>query len=105
MSTRRGLGIKVLVLVILFLTVGVAYAQTDKKYYYNKGVEYATQREFEKAREEFKKALEIERFYWPAKECLKLIEDVLEEKIEGKAATHLFKGIDYDRKGMFDEAR
>ena len=99
----RVLGIKALILVILFLVVSVSYAQIAEEYY-NKGLEYATQGEFEKAREEFKKGLEIDQFYEPAKEYLKLIEDVLEERVEDEAVIHLFKGTTYHNKGMWNEA-
>ena len=53
--------------------------------------------------DKLKKALEIDQFYIPAKECLKVIEDVLEKKIKKEAAIHLFKGVLYYLKRMFDK--
>lgn len=92
-----------LVLRVLLLMVGVSHAQTVEKYY-DRGVEHGAQGEFEAAEEEFKKALEVNQFYIPAKEGLKLIEDTLEKRVEDKVAIHSFKGEVYNSKGMLDEA-
>jgi tetratricopeptide (TPR) repeat protein len=92
-----------LVIMVLFLTVGVAYAQPVEEYCV-KGVEYGTQGKFEEAEKEFKKALEVDQFYASAKENLTLIKDVLEKRVENEVAIHLFKGITYDSKGMLDES-
>ena len=99
----RVLKISVLVLMVLFLAVGISYAQTAKEYH-NKGIEYAVQGKFEEAEEEFKKALKTDQFYNPAKECSKLLEDASKKGIENEAVIHFFKGMAYDDKGMFDKA-
>jgi len=99
----RVLRISSLVLMVLFLVVGISYTQTVEEYY-DKGVEYGVQGRFVEAEEEFKKALRIDRFYTPAKECLRLVKDVLEKKVEDEAIIHLFKGAGYGSKGMVDEA-
>jgi tetratricopeptide (TPR) repeat protein len=92
-----------LVLIVLFWVVGISYAQTVEEYY-NKGVEYGAQGKFKEAENEFKRALEIDQFYGPAKECLKLTEDALAKRVENEVAIHLFKGVVYGIKGMWDEA-
>jgi tetratricopeptide (TPR) repeat protein len=92
-----------LVLIVLFWVVGISYAQTVEEYY-NKGVEYGAQGKFKEAENEFKRALEIDQFYGPAKECLKLTEDALAKRVENEVAIHLFKGAIYGNKGMWDEA-
>ncbi len=98
----RVLRMGVLVLMVLFLVVGVSYAQTAKECH-NKGIEYGAQGKFKEAEEEFKKALKIDQFYTPAKEGLKTIEDVLEKRVENEAVIYLFKGAAYGSKGLFDE--
>lgn len=89
-------------LICLFLAVGASCAQIVEECY-DKGIRYAAQGRFNEAEKEFKKALEIDQFYIPAKECLKVIEDVLEKKIKKEAAIHLFKGVLYYLKRMFDK--
>ncbi|MFA4889027.1 MAG: tetratricopeptide repeat protein [Candidatus Omnitrophota bacterium] len=92
-----------LVLIVSFLLVGLSHAQTLEEYY-NKGVEYGAQGKFEEADKEFKKALEVDRFFTPAKVSLKLIEDTLEKRLEDEVTIHLFKTTLYENKGMFDDA-
>ncbi len=92
-----------LVLMILFLAVGTSCSQTIEEYL-GKGLEYGAQGKFEEAEKEFKKTLEIDQFYEQAEECLRLIEDVLEKRVESEVVIHLFKGGTYHDKGMIDEA-
>ena len=92
------------ILMILFLTVGVTYAQSLAEESYDKGVEYAVQGEFQKAKEEFEKALQVGPSFDPAEYSLKIIKDVIEQKIKREAAIHLFKGTSYANKGEYDQA-
>lgn len=78
-------------LICLFLAVGASCAQIVEECY-DKGIRYAAQGRFNEAEKEFKKALEIDQFYIPAKECLKVIEDVLEKKIKKEALSIYLKG-------------
>jgi hypothetical protein len=47
------------ILMVLFLTVLVIYAQSPSEESYNKAVEYAVQGKFPMAKEEFEKALSV----------------------------------------------
>ncbi len=72
--------------------------------YYDKGIEYGVQGKFKEAKGEFEKALKVDRFHGPAKECLKLTEDAISRKIKKETALYVFKGTAYGNKGMLDEA-
>ena len=78
----RVLRISGLVLMVLFLVVGISYAQTDEEYY-NKGIEYSEQGKLKEAIAEFKKALAIN---------------------PNHAEAHYYLGALYDFKAMFKEA-
>jgi len=87
-------GISLSILMILFLTFGVTYAQRPAEKSYDKGVEYAVQRNFPKAKEEFEKALKVDPFYGPAELSLKTIKDVIEQKIKrGNRHSYLHGGL------------
>jgi len=96
--------ISLLPLMVLFLTVGVTFAQSPATESYLKGVEYAVQGEFPKAKEEFEKALKVDPFNTAAELSLETIKDVIEQKIKRETAIHLFKGISYGNKGQNDQA-
>ena len=102
MKLLRRIGLSVLI--ILFLAVGLCYAQNTAKQIYAKGVEYATQGKLEEAKEEFEKALKVDPFYESAKSTLKVIEDVNNQKIKINTAIMYFKGISYAVKGQWAEA-
>ena len=89
---------------VLFLTFGVTYAQKPAEESYDKGVEYAVQGKFSKAKEEFEKALKVDPFLRPAELSLKSIKVVIEKKIKRETAIHLFKGDSYGNKGQYDQA-
>ena len=97
------LRIGILTLAVLFLIVGTCYAQSAEEYY-TKGIDYGVAGKFEEAQQEFKKALETDPFYTPARMCLKLSEDTLKQRIKTGTALHLFKGVAYYDKDMYDEA-
>ena len=89
---------------VLFFSSVVTYAQNLAEESYVKGIEYATQGKFKEAKEEFEKALKIDQFYVPAKESLKVIKDVIEQKVKREAAIYFFKGISFEKKGQYDQA-
>ncbi len=91
-------------LIVLFLTVGLSYGQDIAEESYDKGVRYAIQGKFKEAKEEFERALKIDQFFIPAKESLKIIEAVIDQKIKSKTAIHFFKGETYYNKGQWGEA-
>ncbi|MBA7497165.1 Photosystem I assembly protein Ycf3 [subsurface metagenome] len=102
-SIMKVLRTGILALAVLFLMIGICYAQSAEECY-NKGIEYGVAGKFEKAQQEFKKALGVDPFYEEAKVCLELVEDALEQRIKPETALHIFKGVDYGLKGMYDEA-
>lgn len=92
-----------IIMTALFLVIsGIAYAQNPVTVSFNKGVEYASQGEFGKARDEFEKSLKIDPFYGPAKYRLKIIKGVIEQKIGAEAAIYLFMGVSYSSNGQVD---
>ena len=102
MKALRGIGASVLI--VLFLTSGLIYGQSVAVQILTKGVECAAQGKFKEAKEEFEEALKFDRFLESAKEALKVIEDVTDQKIENKTAIHFFKGAAYYIKGQWGKA-
>ena len=96
--------ILILFSMVLFLTAGITYAQSSAEESYYKGVDYAVQGEFQKAKEEFEKALKLDPFYSSAELSLKTINDIIEQKIEREIVIHIFKGVSYNNKGEYDKA-
>ena len=94
--------IGVSVLTALFVAVGLSFGQSVAKQILTKGVDYAAQGKFEEAKEEFDRALKATPFWGPARDSLKVIEDVTQRKIERKSAIHLFKGAAYVLKEQWD---
>jgi len=71
--------------------------------HYNNAVELGSQGEFEKAKTELEKALELDSLYIGAESCLILVNDVLTQKIERQTAFFLFRSIECYNKGNLDE--
>jgi len=84
--------IAVSVLMVSFLAAGLCYGQGAADKFNDKGVKHAVPGKFEKAKQEFEKALKVDPFYRQARMSLEVIEDVIDQKIKRKAAIHLFKG-------------
>lgn len=97
------LTIGLLVLMLCSLTTGICYGETPKNYL-DKGIYSGVGGDFERAQQQFRKALEADPFYMSARLCLKLSEDVLKQRIEVETALCLFKGVYHANRGMFDEA-
>jgi tetratricopeptide (TPR) repeat protein len=98
------LGIGIIPLMAFFLMVGFCFGQSVADQIWTKGVQHATQGSFNKAKVEFEKALNVDPFFGAAKRALKVVGDVINQKIKSKAAIHHFKGIAYDINGQWDEA-
>ncbi len=93
------------ILIAFSLISGVTYAQSPaEKRYYRKGVAYAIQGKFTKAKVEFKKALKVNPFHVSAGHGLEIIKDVLAQKIKTETAILLFKGTSYDHQRQYDRA-
>ena len=95
-------GISISVLIILFFSVDICYGQNVVKQSYTKGVEFAVQGNFKEAKGEFEKALKVDSSYRAAKQALKVIEDVIDKKIENKTTVHYFKGAEYITKKKWE---
>ena len=108
----------VLVLILLLSTAGLCSrgnaffvigndsqttAKTAKEIQ-TEGCEYGAQGKFKKAKEEFEKALKVDPFSWNLKVLLRIIEDVIDQKIEAKTAMHYFRGLTYGLEDYLDEA-
>ena len=76
------------ILMILFLAVTLSYGQSAAKKHLTKGVDYAAQGRFEEAKEEFGKVSKADPLYPSIEEYLKIIEDVIDKKIESKEVIH-----------------
>jgi tetratricopeptide (TPR) repeat protein len=96
--------ISLLIFMVIFLTADVTYAQSSAEESYNKGVEYAVQGKFPKAKEEFEKALMVDPLCEPANFYLKVIKDINDKKIKRESAVHFFKGVSNTTKGQYDQA-
>ena len=88
----------------LFLGVGLCYAQNTAKQISDRGLEYAAEGKFAEAKEEFETALKIDAFYEPARRSLKIIEDVIDQRIEVETGFHLFRGAVYHNRGQLSKA-
>ncbi len=70
---------------------------------YNLGIGYAVEGKFEKAKDEFHKALKLDNSYQPAKESLNIINEALNKKLKNDAIIYFFKGIQYSNERKFNE--
>jgi tetratricopeptide (TPR) repeat protein len=94
----------ILILIVLFFSSWVSYAQSPTKESYDKGVEYAIQGKFNEAKNEFEKALKADVYNKTAEDSLKTMKDVIAQKTEREAAIHLFKGVSFADKVKYDQA-
>lgn len=69
----------------------VEYKNIKSWDYYQSGLDFAIVGEFEKAEKGFQDALKVDRFYTPAIESLRLIDDVFRKEINKEIAVRLFK--------------
>jgi len=72
--------------------------------YYKRGVEYASQGQYQEAKKEFKKSLEQSKFAANSKDALRIIDDLDREIISKVYALHIFKGESYIQKRQFQQA-
>ncbi|HEY6626494.1 MAG TPA: tetratricopeptide repeat protein [Ignavibacteriaceae bacterium] len=94
----------ILVLSIYLLINATIYSQSTAVEFFNDGLQQAVKGEFEKAKEEFNKALKIDSMYSQAELGLKTIKDVFKKKIMRETGIHIFKGVYYDEQGKFEQA-
>jgi len=95
--------------IILILTVTLCFhvvdcngaSSPDDRYI--DGVTSAVEGEFSDARTSFTTALRETPSYGPARVSLKLVDDILDGKIEKEIALHLFTGMAYLHNELYDE--
>lgn len=92
------------ILMVFFLITGITFAQDAAKEYYKKGMKYAIQGDFPKAKKEFEDALKISPSLEPVELCLKTIREVSEGKIKTETAIYFFKGGLDANNGQYDLA-
>ena len=68
--------------ICLLLTIKLVYAQHTIEEYFSKGIDYAIQGKFEKARVEFNNALKLDPLNTGLEISLRIVKDVLDQKIE-----------------------
>lgn len=104
LSLKFPIKIPIRVFMVLFLTVVLTFCQNREEQSFTKGVKYATEGEFKKAKEEFEKTLTVDPTHESAKKFLILIEDINEYKIQQSAAVSLFRGVTNGCKEKWAEA-
>ena len=92
------------VLVVFLLGASVSNGQSPARGRYDLGVEHAVRGEFKEAKEAFERVLKDDSSYTPAKESLKIIEDIGDQIIRSNTAVYLFKGASHSNRGQWDEA-
>jgi len=85
-------------------TLGKPLIAVSAEECYAKGMEYAFSDDFERAQKEFEKSLEINKFYRPAKNLLKMIKDVQRGDIKKETAIYIIRGEAKKAKGIPNEA-
>jgi tetratricopeptide (TPR) repeat protein len=93
-----------LALVTLLVWISLCHAQNFVSESTAKGVQYGSQGKFEKATNEFEKALKVAPYFGPAQRGLKIIEEVTAHKIESQTAVNYFKGIAHSIRDQHDQA-
>jgi len=92
------LRISIFVLLVIFLNVGLSYAQTPEEYYF-KGREYSAQGRFGEAKMEFEKVPAADLFGDSAKRCLELIDTRSKKEFK----IYLFNKIGFTNEEIWDE--
>lgn len=88
----------------LSLMLGSCQVKGTADQRYNLGLRYAIDGKFEKAKDEFEKALILDSSYRPATSSLKVIEEVLDRKLQNESVSYFFKAISSSNAGRLDEA-
>ncbi len=90
-------------LLLFFSMAGNGHGKETAEESYGKGELYTIQGKFLKAKNEFKRTLEINPDHLLAKEGLAIIDDVINKKIKWDTALFLLKGSAYINKEMFED--
>lgn len=101
MAPRR---ICIYAIITLFSIGGISYAKSPSSDTYNKGMEYAVEGNFDKAINEFDKALIMAPYLEPLNLSIKTINEVKENKLKRESAILFFKGALYASQGQYLQA-
>ncbi len=107
-NSRGQLGQFFQLLIMCFLTAPAVitnslYGQDDARQVYNQAVTSAIEGDFETAGTRFKRALEIDSLYVPAKLNLKVVLDVIGKKLPPAAVIYYFKAIYFENLDSLDK--
>jgi len=93
-------------IIAVAIIVAVAVSRLIAKPFesYDKGVDYAIQGDLLKAKEQFQESLRLYPGHDLSKDAIRLIDDVLHEKIKGKTLAHLFTGMKLASQGYDSKA-
>ena len=95
----------VIQLLPVLLMTGVCFSQFDSRQkfvYYNKGEDQAIKGNFEEAKIQFEKTLELDPYNNSAKLNLKIIKDATDKKIKKGTAIHIIRGLSGCEWGVYD---
>ncbi|HLC17413.1 MAG TPA: tetratricopeptide repeat protein [Thermodesulfobacteriota bacterium] len=101
---RFSASISAFFLVILLLTPSGSGADNPVAERYFKGMDYASEGRFAEARAEFEGALDITASFTPAREGIRVVDEVLGGKVETAAAVSFFRGAAKINDGNLEEA-
>ncbi len=87
-----------------FLICTACYANNHFEKSYENGLRFAINEKWDEADKEFKTVLKVKPFFMYAKECIKCIENLRDNKIRKDTAIHVFKGLLFFQQKLFGEA-
>ncbi len=98
------------ILLAIFIAIGCEQTQGTAqqqvigtiKQHYMDGIKYGTEGNLEAARTSFQKAMQLDSINLPTRVNIGILDDVASGRIEKQTAVHLFRGIDYQNKGLLD---
>lgn len=100
----RFLHIIVPVFTVFFLANSFCYGNEAAEEIYDRGMKHALKGEFKEAGDAFKRALEIDPSYPPARMCKLITNDAINNQIKKDVALLSFNGAEYANKDNLDDA-
>ena len=92
------------ILIAVFLLSGQAYAASPAQEAYFRGVDFAIQGNFKKAKVAFEEALRLYPSFSSAKNSLEIVNDALTGKFKPKAAIYMFRAVVHYNKKDYGRA-
>jgi tetratricopeptide (TPR) repeat protein len=93
----------ILILLICLMPWSCSVKGTPEEWY-SLGLQKAISGEFEEAKVNFQKSLEIDSSFLPAQESLGVIDKILNKNLTNDAGIYFFRGISYSNEGETDDA-